>query len=224
VNLVQAFVATGVLPEEALGALRARLAAEADFPPAGVRLEFGGDADARADTVNNLLATLAMVVVLTLATLVLSFGSFRLTAITLVVAVLSMGLAILALAVLRYPFGINALIGVVGSIGVSINAAIIVLSALDADPRARAGDLAAMRDIVVGSSRHIVSTTVTTVGGFLPLILAGGGFWPPFAAAVAGGVALSTVVSFFFAPPMFALLARGRAQPAPHGPGLAVAA
>jgi len=158
--------------------------------------------------VNDLLATLAMVVTLTVATLVLSFGSFRLTAITLVVAVLSMGLAILALAVFRYPFGINALIGVIGSIGVSVNAAIIVLSALQEDPAARAGDSTAMRDVAVGAGRHIVSTTVTTVGGFLPLILAGGAFWPPFAMAVAGGVALSTVVSFYFSPPMFALTLR----------------
>ena len=210
VNLVQAYVALGVLPEEALAGVRAAIAETPDFLPPGVRLEFGGDADARADTVNNLMATLAMVVVLTLVTLVLSFGSFRLTAITLVVAVLSMGLAILALAVFRYPFGINALIGVIGSIGVSINAAIIVLSALKDDPRAMAGDRAAMRDVVVGAGRHIVSTTVTTVGGFLPLILAGGSFWPPFAMAVAGGVALSTVVSFYFTPPMFLLVMRPR--------------
>ena len=63
-----------------------------------------------------------------------------------------------------------------------------------------------MADVVMGSSRHIVSTTVTTVGGFLPLILAGGGFWPPFAMAVAGGVLLSTIVSFYFTPAAFRLV------------------
>lgn len=31
------------------------------------------------------------------------------------------------------------------------------------------------------SSRHIVSTTVTTFDGFLPPIPEGGGFWPLFA-------------------------------------------
>ncbi|MEL7349155.1 MAG: hypothetical protein AAFN17_15475, partial [Pseudomonadota bacterium] len=65
----------------------------------------------------------------------------------------------------------------------------------------------AMRDVVLGSSRHIVSTTITTFGGFLPLILAGGGFWPPFAMAIAGGVLLSAIVSFYFVPPAFRLLA-----------------
>jgi multidrug efflux pump subunit AcrB len=126
----------------------------------------------------------------------------------MVVAVLSAGLSILSLAVMQYPLGIVAIIGVIGSIGVSINAAIIILSGLQEDPRARAGDRAAIVEVVSGSSRHIVSTTVTTFGGFLPLILDGGAFWPPFAVAIAGGVLLSTVVSFYFTPPMFVLVRR----------------
>ncbi|MEO1114798.1 MAG: hypothetical protein AAFY05_20790, partial [Pseudomonadota bacterium] len=75
------------------------------------------------------------------------------------------------------------------------------------------GDQAAMVDVVMGSSRHIVSTTLTTFGGFLPLILGGGGFWPPFAMSIAGGVLLSTVISFYFAPPMFAMVYARRRKP-----------
>jgi multidrug efflux pump subunit AcrB len=63
-----------------------------------------------------------------------------------------------------------------------------------------------MTGVLMNSSRHIVSTTITTVGGFLPLILAGGGFWPPFAMAVAGGVLLSSIVSFYFTPAAFRLV------------------
>lgn len=218
INLVQAFTALGVLPEEALAELRARLDAEPDLLPPGYRLEYGGDADARADTVGYLMATVLMVSVLMIATLVLSFRSFRLTAISLTVAGLSMGLSLLALAVFGYPFGIQALLGTIGAVGISINAAIIVLSALMDDPRARAGDRSAMRDVVLGASRHIVSTTITTVGGFLPLILAGGGFWPPFAMAVAGGVLLSMVPAFYFTPPAFALAMRPSRAPKAAGP------
>ena len=60
------------------------------------------------------------------------------------------------------------------------------------------------------SSRHIISTTVTTFGGFLPLILEGSQFWPPFAMSIAGGVLLSTVISFFLVPPLFLLTTRRR--------------
>ncbi|MEL6872210.1 MAG: efflux RND transporter permease subunit, partial [Pseudomonadota bacterium] len=208
INTVQGFVHRTVLPEEALKKVRARMD-EANFTlPDGYQFELGGDADARDETLRNLLASVGIILTATLATIVLTFGSYRLAGVTAIVAILSMGLSILALAVFRYPFGIQAVIGVIGSIGVSINAAIIIMTALQEDARALAGDLKRIRELVVAQSRHIISTTLTTFGGFLPLILEGGGFWPPFAMAIAGGVLLSTVVSFYFTPPVFALLAR----------------
>ncbi|MEO1345905.1 MAG: efflux RND transporter permease subunit, partial [Pseudomonadota bacterium] len=208
VNNIQAFLIHDVLPEEALRDVRAALESEGFTLPAGYRLEFGGDADARSSTMGNLLAPLGLIITLSVATVVMTLNSFRLASVTFVVAGLSAGLSILALAVFQYPFGINAVIGVIGSIGVSINAAIIILSGMQENEAAKQGDREAMVDVIMGSSRHIVSTTVTTFGGFLPLIMAGGGFWPPFAMSVAGGVLLSTVISFYFTPPAFALVRR----------------
>ncbi|MGR3433786.1 MAG: efflux RND transporter permease subunit [Shimia sp.] len=208
VNSVQAFIVPEILPEEALNQARAALDARGFALPPGYRMELAGDADARASTLDNLVASVGIIVTLTLATIALTFNSFRLTGVALVVCGLCAGLSILALAVLQYPFGILAIIGVIGSIGVAINAAIILLTGLQADPRAARGDTAAMAEVVAGSSRHILSTTVTTFGGFLPLILDGGAFWPPFAVSIAGGVLLSTVVSFLFVPPAFALVRR----------------
>ncbi len=205
-NTVQAFLLRGVLPEEALIDIRATLEASGHTLPPGYRLEIGGDSDARSSTLNNLLAPLGLIVTLSIAVVVMTFRSFRLAGVALVVSALSAGLSMLALAVFNYPFGINAIIGLIGSIGVSINAALIIMTALQEDEAAAQGDTQAMADVVMGSSRHIVSTTITTVGGFLPLILAGGGFWPPFAMAVAGGVLLSTVVSFYLTPAAFRLV------------------
>lgn len=208
VNTVQGFVARGVLPEEALETVRVLLAGRSlDLPP-GYRLEVGGDSDARAETTTNLASSAALVVTLTVVTIVLTFGRFRPSLITAAAAGLSFGLAILALAIFGYPFGIQALIGAIGSIGVSVNAAIIILSGIEGDERAAAGDPAAIAGVVTASARHIVSTTVTTAMGFVPLILGGGGFWPPFAMAIAGGVVLSTVVSFYLVAPAYALLHR----------------
>lgn len=209
-NTIQAFIVPGVLPEEALRDVLAELDATGFTLPQGYKMSLGGDSDARSDTVGNLLASVGLIVTLSIATIVLTFNSFRLTLVTLVVCVLSAGLSMLSLAVMQFPFGIPAIIGVIGSIGVSINAAIIILTGLQQDPQARQGDHEAMARVVTGSSRHITSTTITTFGGFLPLIVGGGAFWPPFAVAIAGGVLLSTVVSFYFTPPMFALMYRGR--------------
>lgn len=208
VNTVQAFVHRTVLPEEALQNVLSRLKAANFAMPDGYRMELGGDTDARDETIRNLLASLGVIVAITIATIVLTFRSYRLAAVTVTVAGLSMGLSLLALAIFQYPFGIQAVIGVIGSLGVSINAAIIIMTALQGDKAALSGDLERIAELVVAQSRHIISTTLTTFGGFLPLILEGGGFWPPFAMAIAGGVLLSTVVSFYFTPPLFALLAR----------------
>ncbi|MEO0798634.1 MAG: efflux RND transporter permease subunit [Pseudomonadota bacterium] len=208
INTVQGFVHREILPEEALKKVLARIEEVGFKIPDGYRFEVGGDADARDETLRNLLASLGIILALTLATIVMTFRSYRLSAVVVCVAILSIGLSVLALATFQYPFGIQAVIGVIGSIGVSINAAIIIITALQEDEAALAGDIERIGELVVAQSRHIISTTLTTFGGFLPLIIEGGGFWPPFAMAIAGGVLLSTVVSFYFTPPVFSLLAR----------------
>jgi len=210
VNTVQAYVRPDVLPEEVLKKILGKIAKSSLMLPSGYRLEIGGDADARNEVLTNLLSVAGLIGALMLAAIVLTFNSYRFALVGGGVIILSVGLSALALAVFSYPFGIMAVIGLIGSIGVSINAAIIIITALQADAGAMAGNRTAIRDVVMGQSRHIVSTTVTTCGGFLPLILAGGGFWPPFAMAIAGGVLLSTVVSFYFVPPAVALLVGGR--------------
>ena len=214
INTVQAFVERNVLPEVALRQVREHIAESGLELPPGYRLEVGGDADARDETLRNLLGSIGLIIALTVASIVLTFGSYRLSIVTAVVAILSMGLSLLALALFRHPFGIQAVIGVIGSIGVSINAAIIIMTALQADAKALRGDIERTAQVVMAQGRHIVSTTLTTFGGFVPLIMEGGGFWPPFAMSIAGGVLLSTVISFFFVPPAFRLLARSGTLPA----------
>lgn len=209
-NIIQAYLTRGVLPEEALKQLRADLKNNPIPLPQGYSFSFGGDSDVRADVVDQIMAPMGMIVAALVATIVLTFNSWRLSAIAGLVCLCSLGLSVLSLALFQYPFGVQALIGVIGSVGVSINAAIIIMTALQLDPGAMAGGLYAIRRVVMDSSRHIVSTTVTTFGGFLPLILEGSQFWPPFAMAVAGGVLLSTVVSFFLVPPLFSVVVTKR--------------
>ncbi len=213
INAVQGFITRGVLPQEVLKLLQADLEANPIELPPGYRFAYGGDSDARADVVDNIMAPMGLIMSALLATIVLTFNSWRLSAVALLVCVCSMGLSLLALALFQYPFGIMSLVGVIGSVGVSINAAIIIMTALQASPGAMQGGLHAIRSVVMDSSRHIVSTTVTTFGGFLPLVLEGSEFWPPFAMAIAGGVLLSTIISFFLVPPMF-LLANRAGSPA----------
>lgn len=209
INTVQGYLTRGVLPQEALKLLQQDLADNPIELPPGYQLVYGGDADERAGVVDKIMAPMGLILAGLLATIVLTFNSWRLSAVAVLVCICSMGLSLLSLALFQYPFGIMSLVGVIGSIGVSINAAIIIMTALQASPGALRGGTYAVRNVVMDSSRHIISTTVTTFGGFLPLILEGSQFWPPFAMAIAGGVLLSTIISFFLVPPLF-LLATGR--------------
>lgn len=210
-NEVQGFLTRGVLPEEALKLLQKSLEQNPIAMPIGYDYSFGGDSDERAAVINDLMAPLGIIVSALIATILLTFNSWRLTGVAFLVCIGSFGLSFLALAIFRYPLGVNAVIGVIGSIGVSINAAIIILTGLQQDARACRGDIVAIRDVVIDSSRHIVSTTVTTFGGFLPLILEGSQFWPPFAMSIAGGVLLSTFISFYLVPPLY-LVTLGRSD------------
>lgn len=206
-NEVQAYITAGVLPAEVLGDLLERMdAANFELPP-GYEMEIGGEASRRNDAIGNLMANVGILLVLMIATLVLSFGSFQLAAVIGAVAVLSVGLGLGSLSLFGFPFGFMAIIGTMGLIGVAINDSIVVLAALQDDPQAVSGDLEATRTVVIRASRHIVATTLTTIAGFVPLLLDGGGFWPPMAICIAGGVSGATILALCFVPAAFRVIA-----------------
>lgn len=211
INMVQGFLLPYVLPAGALGRFEQRLSASGLDLPAGYRLELGGEAEERRESVGNLLRTFALFLLLMVAVIVLSLNSFRHAAIIGLVGFLSVGLALFGVRLFGWPLGFTAMIGTLGLVGLAINGAIIVLSALKGDREAAGGDLLRCREVVLDSTRHIVSTTVTTIGGFLPLILFGGTFWPPLATAIAGGVAGSAVLALYLVPAIFVALMPRRA-------------
>jgi multidrug efflux pump subunit AcrB len=211
VNVVRGYTTSGVYPESAFNGLKRILEEDPLALPPGYRLEVGGDAAERSDAMANLFAYVPVLVLLMVAFVSLSLNSFRLGGVVFVVAIQSMGLGLLSIALFGYPLGFQGMIGLIGLVGVAINAAIVINSALRADQAAVRGSAGAIRNVVLGeTSRHIVSTTITTFGGFLPLIISPGGFWPPFATGIAGGVLLSTLISFYFVPAAFLLVTRRR--------------
>lgn len=208
---IKGYLYGGVLPAAALADFRQRLKDSGLELPPGYRLEFGGENEKRGEAIGNLMSSVALLLIIMLATVVLSFNSFRLAGIVFLAGFQALGLGLLSLTLGQYPLGFVVIVGIMGLVGLAINASIIILAAIREHPQARTGDPLAIRQVVVGdTSRHIVSTTVTTVGGFLPLVLAQGQFWPPFAVAIAGGTALATIVSFYFTPAAYRLIVARR--------------
>ncbi|MEM8912640.1 MAG: efflux RND transporter permease subunit [Planctomycetota bacterium] len=199
-NEVNAYLVAGVLPSVVQSKIESTLESNPLDMPTGYNVEFGGEASKRDDAVGNLFSTVGVLGVLMLATLVLSFGSFRMAGMIALVAALSVGLGLAALAISGYSFGFMAIIGTMGLIGVAINDSIVVLAGIRANPAAVAGDIQATVTEVMHATRHVIATTLTTMAGFAPLILDGGAFWPPMAVSIAGGVAGATLLALVLIP------------------------
>ncbi len=210
-NSVQGVITSGVLPAVVLARSEAALAAAGFQLPSGYELRIAGEAEERDDAVEKLMASVSVLVLMMIGVLVLSFSSFRLAGVILTIGGLSIGLGLLALWVFEQNFGFMAISGVMGLVGLAINDSIAVLAGLRQDPDIARGDVAAAERVVFRSTRHVISTTVTTIAGFLPLILAGGQLWPPLAIAIAGGVAGATLLALFFLPAAFRRLMMPRA-------------
>ncbi len=208
VNTVQAFIEPFVLPGEVLKEFKDRLAASDFHLPPGYRFQYGGESEGSSEARASLIGVFGPLLILMIATVVLAFNSFRYAAVIGLVAIFSIGSALLTLWLFNFPMGFMAVIGTMGLIGLAINDSIVVLSALKADARASAADRQAIREIVIAASRHIISTTLTTIGGFMPLILWGGTFWPPLAIAISGGMVGATLLALIFVPSAFAILVR----------------
>ncbi len=213
-NILQAFTIPFSLPSVALTDFQRRLK-EANFQlPEGYHMEFGGEIEKRSESQGKLFSTVLPLLVIMMGILVLAFNSFTSALIIGGVAFFSMGLAFFAIWLFGFPMGFTGIMGTMGLIGLAINDSIVVLAALRANEEARAANPDVIVDIVVGASRHIISTTLTTIGGFMPLIIWGGGMWPPLATAISGGMVGATLLALIFVPTLYYLRVRRRARKA----------
>jgi multidrug efflux pump subunit AcrB len=216
-NGIRGYAATGSLPIDITNEVLADLEASGFSLPAGYRLELGGEAENQGDAVGNLLLYLPVIVTVTIAILVLSFRSVRIASILLMTAFLSVGYGLFATWMMQFPVSFNTILGCIGLVGLAFNDNIVALASIFANKQAREGDVEEITREILGCGRHLISTTLTTIGSFLPLlILIGGQFWPPLAIVLAGGVGGATFLAAVFTPAAYRLIAarkyRNKAQ------------
>ena len=205
-QIVRGYLEVGALPPDVMRRLEQRLDSELELPP-GYQLEVGGEAEERDEAVTRLMSSVALLVILMFAVVSLVFNSFRRGLIVFFSGAQAFGLGLLALALTGHAFGFIIIVGIMGLVGVAINATIIMIAALDGDDGARRGDVEAMTQVITGSTfRHIGSTTLTTFGGLVPLMLAPGTLWPPFAQTFGVGLLLATLIALVVTPAAYRLV------------------
>lgn len=213
VNIVQGYISAGTLPSVVQQAFEEKLETENFELPPGYRTEYGGEAAEQGEAVGNLLLYVPLLAIIMVAALVLSLASFRQAVVIAFVGVGSVGMALFSLKVFGAVFGFMAIVGSLGLVGIAINDSVMVLSGLNENEAVKAGDRKAIAYVVNKSTRHVITTTITTIAGFVPLLISGGPFWRPLAIAIAGGISGASLLALYFVPAAYALIYRPKKQP-----------
>jgi multidrug efflux pump subunit AcrB len=204
-NQILAYLDPYTLPAPSLAAFQEKLKASGFVMPPGYDMLIGGEAENSGEAVGNLAAVGIPLLLVMAGAIMLVFNSFRMMLLIVTTGILSVFYAFIGVWLFNLPFGFNAIIGSLGLFGIAINGTIVVLSLLRGSEAAMADDIIAQREVVMDATRHIVATTLTTMGGFVPILLSGDAFWLPLAAGIAGGVGGSALLALYFTPAVFRL-------------------
>ena len=205
-NAVKAAVYPGTLASTVLNDVAAELKAFEDSLPVGYSIAQFGDAEERAESFGQLFSTFFLFLGLIVMTLVMILNSFRQASIILLVGTLCIGLGFLGMFVGFQNFGFIGLVGIVGLAGLAINDSIVVLSHLNEDAGTGQVSKDALIETTVRSTRHILTTSLTTMGGLLPLLF--DKFFETLAWAMCFGVMGSALLALLLIPSMFCFLGK----------------
>ena len=205
-NQILAYLDPYTLPAPTLAQFQEKLAASGFVLPPEYEMLIGGEAENSGEAVGNLAGVGIPLMLVMAGAITLVFNSFRMMLLIVAAGVISVFYAFFGVWLFNLPFGFNAIVGSLGLFGIAINSSIVVLSLLRADAKAMADDVIAQREVVMDATRHIVATTLTTMGGFVPILITGDTFWLPLAAGIAGGVGGSALIGLYFTPAVFRIM------------------
>jgi HAE1 family hydrophobic/amphiphilic exporter-1 len=191
--------------------------------PTGFTIEIGGEAREQASTFAGLGIGIALAILLVFAVMAVQFESVRDPLLVMVAVPFGFVGVVLILLLTGTTFSLNAFLGCIVLVGISVNNAIVLVDAANQIVHERGVDAAtAMLEAGRRRLRPILMTTSTTVLGVLPIALSlgeGSEIQAPLARVVLGGLVVSTVITLLLLPALYALAAgkklRVRAAPSP---------
>jgi CzcA family heavy metal efflux pump len=182
-------------------------------PPAGIRVELGGQYAGQQEAFHALLLVLLLAALSVTAVMVVQFQSFVEPLVVLMVAPISFVGAVVLLLITGTQLNVSSFMGLILLVGLIVKNGIILLDftryrMVNDDVPLEIG----LRDAARTRLRPILMTTLCTLFGLLPLALglgAGSELQRPLALAVIGGLALSTPITLYMVPSLLVLI-RGR--------------
>jgi multidrug efflux pump subunit AcrB len=182
-------------------------------PPAGLRIELGGQYASQQEAFRGFLIVLALAVACVVTVMVLQFQSFIEPFVVLLAAPLSFVGAMALLLLTGTPLNVSSFMGLILLVGLIVKNGIILLDFTR--HRMQTEGVALERALIEAGGvrlRPILMTTLCTLFGLLPLALglgAGSELQKPLALAVIGGLTLSTPITLFVVPTLLVAI-RGR--------------
>jgi HAE1 family hydrophobic/amphiphilic exporter-1 len=197
---------------EVLAGINARLASSVKLP-AGYTLRQGGESEDQAEVFGQIMASLALAVLLMYFVLVVQFGSFVDPLAIMLSLPLSLIGVMLALLVTGSTINIMSMIGVILLMGIVAKNAILLIDF------AKWSEEQGMkrREAIVEAGRvrlrPILMTTFALIAGMLPIAIGAGegaDFRRPLGQAVIGGVITSTILTLLVIPTFYEILSEWR--------------
>ncbi|HPF72134.1 MAG TPA: efflux RND transporter permease subunit [Xanthomonadaceae bacterium] len=191
------------------------------FP--GTNLDFSG----QLDDLNESLSAMGPLFLLGLGLIYLilaaQFRSYFQPLLILVTVPLAFTGVTLGLVISRNPLSLYTLYGVIALTGISVNAAIVLISA--ANDRRREG-MRTLHATLYAARRRVIAvlmTTGTTIAGLASLAFGLGGkslLWGPVASSIVWGLAFSTVLTLLVIPVLYRFFMQQKQPkpPEPHKP------
>ena len=182
-------------------------------PPAGIRIELGGQYASQQEAFRGFLIVLGLAVACVITVMVLQFQSFVEPLVVLLAAPLSFVGAMGLLLITGTPLNVSSFMGLILLVGLIVKNGIILLDFTR--HRMQTEGVPLDRALVEAGGvrlRPILMTTLCTLFGLLPLSLglgAGSEMQRPLALAVIGGLALSTPITLYVVPTLLVAI-RGR--------------
>jgi len=201
---VNAFVESGVLPQQVNAQVKEKLAVMT-FPK-GYRYVVAGEEESAKRSFSGLGTIILITIFGLLAVLILEFKTFRSTIIVLSVIPLGIIGAVLMLLATGYPFSFTVVVGLIALMGIEVKNSILLV---DFTNQLRAEGLALDEAIQkAGEVRFvpILLTSLTAIGGLLPIAIEDNPLYSPLSYVLIGGLISSTLLSRIVTPVLYKLL------------------
>jgi HAE1 family hydrophobic/amphiphilic exporter-1 len=195
-------------PQDILQAFQERSAAPGILPN-GYALEYGGENEENAKSVQSIINAMAIAAALIVSTLVIQFNSFRKAIIVLITLPLALIGVFVGMAIFGVSLSFPGLIGILALFGIVVKNAIILIDKINLNLRSGIDFDEAIVDAGKSRIEAIVITSICTIFGIVPITLSNE-LWRALGTAIIFGLSLSSFLTLFLVPLLFRMTASRR--------------